>query len=394
METIVIAMPRSALQIRVKDIANCFIAKGFPYLKVELEANVDPDEYRSKSECFSCDGTGRRVCCECDGEDAILNACATCNGDGFVSTNSEKRPCPDCTDGSIWTRCRDCSEGYTDCNECDGRGCFDDDEWLEGYLGDFWDAFKKRMSDNMDILEHAHIYYDGSVDTEVTLTLWVEYLDKIPGIIETFGETCRDFGKYDTSNAGLHITLLPDSRYPTKEKLDERKLDNFKKQVSKLLLGLTCLGSPDDYTRAFEFRDLEVSSDRKYSAIYTHGDTCIEFRLFDSCLSKPEYIIRYLELIKTTLQYYTDKPRWIQKLKEQISLKKSGEILDKKYRGCYRKLVDVFHTDESIGRLFRELNYLVKQKYKLWLAYAYQSYSMGIITRGELFSGLVSELKI
>ena len=393
MEAMVITKQQNEVQNRAKEIANCFLAKGFPYVKVELEANVDPGEYRSQSECFSCDGAGTRVCGECDGDGTISTVCTTCNGDGLMSDDSETRPCPDCTDGRVQTRCSDCSEGHTDCVECNGRGFFDNNDWVEGYLDDFWDVFRKKMGDNMDILEHSRIYHDGSVDTEVTLTLWVEHLDKIPGIIEAFRESCYEFGRCDTGNAGLHITLLPGSRYPTKEKLDGRKLDNFKKQVSKLLLGLTCLGSPDDSTRAFEFRDLEVSSDRKYSAIYTRGDTCIEYRLFDACFDRPSYIIRYLELIEKTLRYYSDRPKRFLKLKDRITLKKSNEILNKAYRGCYRKLADVFRTDESIARLFRELVYFVKRKSRLWLSYAHTSYSFGIISKQELFSGLVAELK-
>ena len=390
MEAIAITRQQSELQNRAREIANCFLAKGFPYVKVELEANVQPNDYCSESRCFACDGTGRRACSECNGEETILTVCATCSGEGFVSTDGERRLCSDCADGRVRTRCSNCSDG---CIECNGMGYFENDDWHESYLDDFWEVFADKLAGTKDLLEHIHAYYDGSVDTEVTLTLWADYLGELPGIVSAFRETCQKFGRCETGNAGLHITLLPDSRYPTKEKLNGRKLDNFSKQVSKLLLGLTCLGSPDDSTRAFEFRDLEISSDRKYSAIYTRGDTCIEYRLFDACFYRPLYIIRYLELIGKTLRYYSDKPKRFLKLKDRISLKKSNEILNKAYRGRYRKLADVFRTDESIARLFKELAYLVERKLRFWLGCVYTLYALGTISKQELFANVVAGLK-
>jgi hypothetical protein len=249
------------------------------------------------------------------------------------------------------------------------------------------------MDDIMRILDHAHVYNDGSVDTEVTLTLHADHLCRLPDIIRIFAETCHHFGSCDTENAGLHITLLSDSKYPRKEKLDERKLSNFRKQVSKLLLGLVYLGSPNDSTRAFEFRDIEISSSRKYSAIFTHDSTCIEYRLFDACFNKPSYIIRYLELIIMTLRYYADNPKRFVKLNGMISLKKSDVILNKKYNGCYRKLSDVFETGESITRLCRELAYLVRPSQRLLLKCAYVCYAMEYMSKLELFSMLLSDIK-
>ena len=393
MQAIVITKQKSELQSKTKEIASCFLANRFPYVKVELEANVEPDKYRSGSRCFICDGVGRRACGDCDGDGTVSTVCNICNGEGFVSDESKRKPCPDCTDGTVQTRCSYCSEGYTDCVECDGRGYFDNNDWIDSYLDDFRDVFRKKMGSTMTLLEYSQIYYDGSVDTEVTLTLLVKHLDKIPGIIDAFRDTCYEFGRCDTGNAGLHIALLPEGKYPCKKKLDEGKLSNFKKQISKLLLGLTCLGSPNDSTRAFEFRDLEITSDRKYSAIYTHSDTCIEYRLFDACFYNPSYIIRYLELIGKTLRYYCDKPKRFLKLRDRITLKKSNEILNKAYRGCYRKLADVFRTDESIDRLFKERAYLVERKLKSWLGCVYTLYALGTISKQELFANIVAGLK-
>ncbi len=159
------------------------------------------------------------------------------------------------------------------------------------------------------------------------------------------------------------------------------------------MLGLICLGTPNEATRAFEYRDLEISSKQKYSAIYTHNDTCLEFRLFDTCFDTPLTIIRYLELLSKTLHYYSDKPRRILKLKENIPLKKTEELLNKKYWGRYQKLAEVFETDESISRLFTELTYLVKESSKKWLTLAYHSYRHKLISKQQLFTQVVTRLK-
>ena len=396
MESILIPKLKDNLHARAKQVGNYFLSKGFPYVKVELEANVRPDNYSSQPECDDCRGSGERQCWDCGGAGVVEVACSLCNGTGIVEAHdSEPHACSHCANGLREESCpNSCSDGQVSCEECGGIGHFDDELWHEDYHEAFWEVFKDRMGRTMELLEYSQIYYDGSVDTEITLTLHVDYLEKLTGIVSAFAETCEKFGGCDTGNAGLHIALLPCGKYPVKGKLDERKIANFKKQVSKLLLGLTCLGSPDSSTRAFEFRDLEISSDRKYSAIYTCKDTCLEYRLFDSCFNRPSYIIRYLELMSKTLHYYSHSPRRFLKLKDRISLERSNEILNKSYRGHHRKLADVFRTDESIAQLFKELTYLVERKMKFWLGCVYTLYSLGTISKQKLFSNLVGELKV
>ena len=112
-----------------------------------------------------------------------------------------------------------------------------------------------------------------------------------------------------------------------------------------------------------------------------------------TCFYNPPYIIRYLELIGKTLRYYCDKPKRFLKLKDRISLERSNKILNKAYRGCYRRLADVFRTDESIARLFKELAYLVERKLKSWLGCVYTLYALGTISKQELFANIVAGLK-
>jgi len=393
MQAIAVSKLKNNIHTRAKKIADYLVSKGFPYVKVELEANVQPQDYSRRSECYECSGTGRIMCEECGGSGTIRKVCQTCNGEGATHNDNLTVMCPHCQNGYIREECHDCSDGFVDCGECNGRGYFDNDEWYEGYLDDFWDFFSERLDETLRLTEYAHVYNDGSVDSELTLTLHVNHLTKLPEIITAFADTCRHFGSCHTGNAGLHIALLTDKKYPSKTKLDPVKLTNFKRQVSKLLLGLVCLGSPNDKTRAFEFRDIQVSSTTKYSAIFTHDDTCIEYRLFDSCFDRPEYIIRYMEIINRTLHYYTDSPKRYLKLKDHVSLKRSSQILDKSYNGCYRRLAEVFHTDESVARLFRELAYLVRRRQRLWLGCIYICYALGSISKDELFSSIVAELK-
>lgn len=393
MQAIAVSKLKNNIHTRAKKIADYLISKGFPYVKVELEANVKPKDYSSHSDCYECAGTGRTECGSCQGSGSISKVCQTCNGKASTNNDNLTVTCPHCQNGYITEVCPDCTDGFVDCDSCDGRGHFENDDWHEGYFDEFWDVLSDKIGETLRITEHAHVYYDGSCDTELTTTIHVNHLTRLPEIITAFAEACRHFGRCDTGNAGLHIALLTDKKYPSKTKLDAVKITNFKRQVSKLLLGLVCLGSPNDKTRPFEFRDLEISQKVKYSAIFTHDDTCIEYRLFDSCLEKPSYILSFLELICMTLHYYANEPKRYLKLKDHVTLKRSSQILDKSYYGCYRRLSDVFVTDESIARLFRELAYLVRRRQRLWLGCIYICYALGSISKDELFTSIVAELK-
>lgn len=395
MKSVAILKQKDSIHSRTNQVASHFLAKGFPYVKVELEAEVQPDNYRNESECSRCSGSGVIECWNCGGTGTIISACSACSGRGIIENSDGKTECcSDCDNGRRENRCPECSDGRLDCGECDGRGYYNDGCWHESYHDAFWEEFKGRLGGTYRLFEYIKIYYDGSVDTEVTFTLSIENLVELPKIVSVFAETCRKFGSCNTGNAGLHIALLPEARYPCKKKLPEAKLANFCKQASKLLLGLAYLGSPNGSTRSFEYRDIEISSETKYSAIYTHKNTCIEYRLFDACFDRPAYILKYLELMSRTLHYYSDRPKRYLKLKGGISRKRSNKILNKSHRGNYRGLVDVFRTDESIARLFRELAYLVERKLKFWLGCIYRLYCLGTISKQQLFSNLVEVLKV
>ena len=348
-----------------RKIQQAFLHSGFKYLKVELEANVDPDNYPRETSCENC-SEGMIDCGDCDGNGRVHPECAPCDGTGWAITNGKmggKVECRDCGgSGRVEEDCPSCQgEGYYSCTDCSG-GYVSSNEWEEGYCDDFEQRFRDELHGIEQRFVYLRVYHDGSVDTECTLTLRVDYLDKLPDIIKAFQATCRHFGRCDTENAGMHITLLEGYRYPRQSRLNQEKLANYKKHVSKLLLALVYLGSCGDMTRSFVFRDMRISDHTKYSAIYTHGDTCLEFRLFDTCYGKPETVFDYLAVIAKTLKFYTANPKKAVALRDAVSIAQSNTILNKHHCGGYAQLADIYNTRESRTRLFRELSHLVGEK--------------------------------
>lgn len=346
-----------------KQLQQAFLYSGFKYLKIELEADVQPDDYDRSYPCDYCD-EGRNECGDCEGSGREAPSCDVCEGSGIIlDDNDQEQECLDCSgNGYIEQDCESCSgEGYFSCDNC-SEGYIDNNDWEEQYIDDFEMRFKENLNGIDKHFKYLRVYHDGSVDTEATLTLRVDYIDELPEIIRVFKETCYHFGCCETQNAGLHITLLEGYKYPREKKLNQAKLNNFKQEVSKLLLGLVYLASPDEQTRSFQFRDLEISDKGKYSAIYTHNDTCLEYRLFDTCYNEPDKILGYLTLIAKTLKYYTNNPKKRVGIAQGVSLESSDKLLKKHRYGKFEKLTEVYNSRQSRMRLFDELSYLVNQK--------------------------------
>lgn len=293
------ARPGSYNPMTPEQLKHAFLRSKFLYLKIELEADVDPSGY----------GT-----------------------------------------------CSNCGENYDDEHDMQDSSCSD------SYYADFKRRLKRELDKFANQLKYLEVYKDGSVDTECTLTLRVDHIADLPGIIKAFKETCLHFGNCDTNNAGMHITLLEGYLYPRTRKLDSLKIANFKKEASKLLFGLVYLGSAGDETRGFSFRELLVSHDHKHTAIYTHQDTCIEYRLFDPCYNDPDRIFEYLRVIVKTLKYYTADPTKTVKIGEALTLEKSDGLLRKQCAGFHRPLTSVFSTRAGRARLWQELDYLLSEK--------------------------------
>lgn len=87
--------------------------------------------------CDYCDGTGEVNCHECDGMGEI--DCDECDGSGIDPYNEEeecsdcngagKRTCWNCH-GNETESCERCSEGFVNCEECDGTGEIESHEWV------------------------------------------------------------------------------------------------------------------------------------------------------------------------------------------------------------------------------------------------------------------------
>lgn len=179
---------------------------------------------------------------------------------------------------------------------------------------------QKFISDH--ISEHARnainymqFYYDHSVDSELTFTLPVSEIDVVIEVINAWNSLAKEIGNgCDVAGAGMHISVLTGPNYPTYETLPTTNITNFMNEVSKLLPALFIAATSGDFTRGLRFREPQISPYTKYSAIYTHENTCLEYRLFETCYQRPEAIYEFLGVIAKTLEFYTDPNKKIAKM--------------------------------------------------------------------------------
>lgn len=238
---------------------------GFPFVKVELEAQFNREDIRFE-------------CCQ---------QCQRCGGYGVV-VDGGLQLCPDC----MSTGKGECGNDHT--QEKMLRSTEGTNAWL---------------STKLPPLVFSRFYVDGSCDSEITFTIETDRIDEIPGIIKSF-YSISDVTKYcDIRGAGIHIALLQGSTYPSPHRLPQRQMNNFTSNMERLLPGLFFLGSGRN-TRSLEMRLPRVrrGGDRhldKYSAIYTRNDTVIEYRVFETCYRRPEMIFEYLAVVANSLRYYT-----------------------------------------------------------------------------------------
>lgn len=267
-------VPKSTTQAIVK-----IKEKGFPYIKIELEANLHR-------------GDRERSCDDCnDG----YNPCVDCNSTGFITLENDTE-----------AECRDCmGDGSIEHSDCGGTGY----ERTEYDTDECYDLLRSHLSAHtLNILAFDKFYDDGSVDSEYTFTIPVDELASAIEIIDAFKALSREItgeSSVDINNAGMHISLLTESKYPTYHELPSRYISNFKREVTKLLPALYFLGTHNHRTRSLEYRYPKVSSEDKYSAIYTHSDTCLEYRLFDPCFDEPLALYEKVETIAATLNYFS-----------------------------------------------------------------------------------------
>lgn len=195
-----------------------------------------------------------------------------------------------------------------------------------------------------DYISYIRLYNDGSVDTEITMTIPLytrdgrpsnEGVERLPELLTAFKDTFQPLQNvFNVSNAGLHIAALfsSDFSYPSEadnymrrthphsRRLHSRKLKNFKLAMTELLPALYFLGAPDSKTRQLQFRRPNISVDilrdretsmgyydnPKYSAI-SYRDGALEYRLFDTCYETPERIHDYVMVIANTMKFLSMK---------------------------------------------------------------------------------------
>lgn len=296
--------------------------KNCPYkgtaVKVELEAdlkrNIDED-----NDCAGCDGSGLAFCSNPDCEDGVL-----------TDEEGTRELCSDC-DG----------QDREDCAACNGSGVSEDG-------GKTWSLRMCRefIKDNVPAaswtaLIYSQFYDDGSVDSEFTFTLPIGKAQLALDFIEAFYKLSKAIGRgCNTAGAGMHIGILNSSTgtYPAGNRLDSPCARNFKDALTPLIPSLLFLASCDHNSRSLRFRPALINLDGKMGLVgVSNYGNMLEYRLFETCYSRPQAFIDYMIVIAKTLQFYKDTPT-------DTSLK-IGQLGIKDGRGIERFYYTVKHLE-------------------------------------------------
>lgn len=205
-------------------------------------------------------------------------------------------------------------------------------------------------------LMYADTYNDGSVDTELTMTVSLadpSVVFKLPRVLEIFKEVCQEYGdSFDTSNAGMHIALLNDkdcvydpANFKRVRPYDGVRFKNFSQSMIRLLPALYFLGSWNERSRELRFRRPQVCSTNvptnhrydpdslKYSAVaFRHG--AVEFRVFETCYDQPEAVLDYIVVMGNAMQFWTRAytPNGLKKMPNKVKFgHDSGSSLKRFY---------------------------------------------------------------
>jgi hypothetical protein len=284
--------------------------KGFTHGKIELEAQLNRCDSDGYEDCGDCD-EGRVDCNYCNDSGVVEDTTVSANGRMLYIT----AVCDGC-DG----------DGYNTCSTCDGDyESSGGAEWDEDRCNDFLHAHVSPEA--VQALTYSEFYNDGSVDSEFTFTLKlddlgyaVEYLDAFNALADAIG------GGMDTDGAGMHLSVLTSGVYPSRDRLDADKLENFSREVTKLLPALYFVASPDHNSRSLQYRPCRIAPD-KYAAISTHDGYSLEYRIFETCYQRPTALLEDFEVIANTLKYYSNRT---------VSLNEAVTVASSGYRGVAR----------------------------------------------------------
>lgn len=208
----------------------------------------------------------------------------------------------------------------------------DRNEGCEGALEIFMDSLSKltgrSWSNDIDgswdeadaydpIPEIAFIrcYNDGSVDTEITVTLKLDNPENIfmlPQMIQAWNEMCNACGdEMNVQGAGMHMALMNTSDYSYPGgRIDTARFGNFRKSMGLLLPALYFLGTHSEESRSLSFREPRIECNNethghgKFNAIHYKGGA-LEFRIFDTCYDKPEAILDNVVVMRNCMKYWS-----------------------------------------------------------------------------------------
>jgi hypothetical protein len=218
---------------------------GFSHIKVELEAHLDRSgTYDGRIRCEDCNAMGIIDILNSVGTLTGREECRTCRATGY--------------------------RGGKAYNLSDSGSC-------QEFIKDQLNAETKKA------INFMRFYYDGSVDSELTFTMPADKIELVLDVIAAWNkldEVCG--GNMIVTGAGMHMSVLPTSTYPCRNYLPEANINNFRSEVGKLLPALYIAGTSGAFTRGLRYRLPEITT-TKYGAISTHGNTCLEYRLFETC---------------------------------------------------------------------------------------------------------------
>lgn len=314
-------------------------SQGVTAIKLELEGTIQRRNVSGTTErCGSCSGRGRSACTGCSGIGWLVDA------EGY-ETDDECGLCE--------------SAGYIQCDVCSGSGrvakygrvdLSDDGVAFSYFMGKVAEKTKTKLRrlngqdkvNPFDWMSFARLYWDGSVDTEVTFTVKLdneENIFHIPKVLEAFREMAEDHGQgLDVRGAGMHTGLLFDSdcRYPSDAfPFTSSTRDNFRRAATQLLPAMYFLATATGRSRGMNFRPPVIDGHQKQSAIAIHHGA-IEFRIFDTCYERPQAALDNIVVIRNVMRYMS---------RDYVS-PEIGEAVKK------REITFGNNTDQTVGRLF------------------------------------------
>jgi len=334
--------------------------KGFTHVKVELEAQLNrnagsdydeeeescPDCYDGYTDCdhdrdcLTCNMLGR--VCEISGSPANACEAALHASDGPCRAVM----CMECYGGGRL----DCPEDHR-CETCDGRGWVEVDRSETPMSDDYCQAWilNAISKEARESVVFSRFYWDGSVDSEFTFTIPVEAIGYLPEFVRAFKSLSEETEYMSVDRAGMHISIMMDGEYPVRNKaLDNAKVNNFKKEMTKLLPALFFLASADHHSRELEYRIPRVY-ETKYSAINIFRGG-MEYRVFETCYQRPDMILQFMDIIAKTLKFYGTA-----QVKKQIFKQFTFRECPSSNRAYVSRF---FQTDDEIAALDAGLEYL------------------------------------